>query len=409
MDAALIIADACFDGERHRPEPTSILIEDGCITQMASGVLSTGTASTVARVPFAMPGLMEAHCHLFLDGDETDQAIRADHLRKPFEGLLATAHRSLEQLQAAGITAIRDAGDAHGVNTAIKTELTTSTAYAPDMLSAGLAIRRAKRYGAFLGVETTGLEDLPRVLAQVAPTADFIKIMLSGIIDFESGTVKGAPQFDVAEATLIQETAQRLGGRTAAHISGLDGLKVATEAGLNTIEHGFFMTREILAVMRDKQIAWVPTFMPVHFQWAYPEYCGWNEATVGQLRRILDNHDEHLVAAYDMGVPVVAGSDAGSYGSPHGRSLVEDLVLMSRTGAPLEKILASATSVPRGLWGLPSANLAVGAEANVLCLAGSPFRNVEYVRQPRALYHRGWRFGAPVAERRRETVAAAAS
>lgn len=404
MDRSLIVADACFDGERHRPELTTLLLADGVLAQVAPGDLTTQNGALpseyrqpdvpVVRTPFALPGLVEGHCHLFLDGDETDAAVRAEHLRKPFEGLLATARESLARLQASGITAFRDAGDAHGVNTAVKAALAANGASAPAMLSAGFAIRRAKRYGSFLGVESQGRDDLPQVLERVAPTADFIKVMLSGIIDFESGTVKGAPQFDVEEAGLIQTESERRGLTTSAHISGVAGLEVATAAGLNTIEHGFFMNREILAVMRDKQIAWVPTFMPVDFQWRYPEYCGWNPATVGELRKILDNHDEHLVAAYELGVPVLAGSDGGSYGSPHGRSLIEDLILMARTGAPLERILASATSLPRQTWGLPSASLTPGSAASVLCLAGSPFERVEHLRTPQALYHGGWRFGA---------------
>ncbi|MBI2301516.1 MAG: amidohydrolase family protein [Armatimonadetes bacterium] len=416
MSVSLIVADSCFDGERHRPEQTTIVIRDGRIGEVVAGDLAAQNGATpaelrqadveVVRTPFAMPGLVEGHCHLFLDGDETDQALRSAHLKQPFEGLLETAWRSLELNVAAGITAIRDAGDVHGVNTRIKAELTAQPGRTPEMRSAGFAIRKAKRYGSFLAREVQGLDDLPQVIRDVAPTADYLKIMLSGIIDFESGTVKGAPQFDVEEAKLIQATAEELGLQTSSHISGLDGLTIAAEAGINSIEHGFFMNREILAVMRDKQIAWIPTFMPVDFQWRYPEYCGWNEATVGELRKILDNHDEHLVAAYEMGVPVICGSDAGSYGSPHGRALIEDLVLMRRAGAPMEAILRSATSLPRATWGLPRADLAVGCEANVLCLAGSPFDAVEHVRSPQAVYHHGWRQlghgtpGAAVAESR---------
>lgn len=400
---SLIVADAYFDGLRHhRRGPYTILIEGDRIAQVAEGDV-TGRPEALppafrqpdvprVRTPFAMPGLVEGHAHLFLDGDETDFTARSEHLKKPLDGLLETARRSLELTLAAGITALRDAGDVHGVNTRIKADLAAEGRRSPEMLSAGVAIRKAKRYGSFLAREVQGIEDIPPVIREVAVHADQLKIMLTGIIDFETGTMKGGAQFDAREAALIQATAAELGLLTFCHCSGLEGLQIAVEAGINGIEHGFFMTREILAVMRDKQIVWVPTFMPVDFQWRYPEYCGWNEATCEQLRRILDNHEEHLVAAYEMGVPVVAGSDAGSYGSPHGRALIEDLVLMRRAGAPMEAILTSATSLPRRLWGLRCADLAFGCEANVLCLAGSPFDDVTYLRRPQAVYHGGWRF-----------------
>jgi hypothetical protein len=102
-------------------------------------------------------------------------------------------------------------------------------------------------------------------------------------------------------------------------------LKIAVGAGVGSIEHGFFMDRETLAVMRDKQIAWTPTFCPVHFQWAHPEAAGWSADTVGNLRRILDGHAEHLRLAAEMGVPLLIGTDAGSMGVEHGHALFDEI------------------------------------------------------------------------------------
>jgi imidazolonepropionase-like amidohydrolase len=334
-----------------------------------------------------MPGLVEGHCHLFLDGDELDFVTRAEHLKQPFDALLAAGRQSLARNLDAGVTLLRDAGDIHGVNTRLKQEPTGGS---PAVISAGVALRKARRYGSFMAREAQGMADLPEAVRALAPAADQLKVLLTGIIDFETGTMKGGVQFTVEEAALIVATARGLGKLTFCHCSGLDGLRIAVDAGFDAIEHGFFMTRDMLAVMRDKQIAWVPTFTPVDFQWRHPDHCGWDPATCGELRKILDNHDEHLVAAYEMGVPVITGSDAGSYGVPHGRGLIQDLVLMRAAGAPVDGILASATSVPRRIWGQPAAGLRAGEPANLVCLAGSPYDDMEHLRRPLAVCHHGW-------------------
>jgi imidazolonepropionase-like amidohydrolase len=112
------------------------------------------------------------------------------------------------------------------------------------------------------------------------------------------------------------------------------------------------MTRELLPRMADKGIAWIPTFSPVHFQWARPEVAGWSEDTIGNLRRILDSHLEHVAHAYKAGVEIVVGLDAGSPGVKHGEALIDELFHFLAAGLPMEEVLRSATSRPRRLWNI---------------------------------------------------------
>jgi imidazolonepropionase-like amidohydrolase len=187
--------------------------------------------------------------------------------------------------------------------------------------------------------------------------------------------VKGKPQFNTEELRLIVRLARQQGLRTLVHCSGIDGLETAVAAGVDSIEHGFFMTRGVLEGMAEKEIAWVPTFSPVHFQWQSPEIAGWNEQTVANLRRILDSHFEHVALAAELGVPLIAGSDAGSHGVRHGQALIDELDFFARAGLPMADILRAATSVPRRRWGVAPAGLTAGQRAECVALAGSPFED----------------------------------
>ncbi len=190
--------------------------------------------------------------------------------------------------------------------------------------------------------------------------------MLSGIIDFANARVKGEPQFTHEELDLLVKCAKDYGLKTFAHCSGVDGLELAVNSGIDSIEHGFFMNEKILEQMGTKNIAWVPTFVPVEFQAREPQHAGWDENTVKKLREILDNHSNMLKYALRNGVRVMAGSDGGSFGVRHGHGLHEELQLMHNTGMSEEEVLASACSVPQKHFGLKGGFIRPGYRANFI-------------------------------------------
>ncbi len=384
MKKIQLIVDSYFDGHLlQNAGPYTFLIEDGIIASIAVGKAPLASPQVqLLQAPFAMPGLCEAHCHLFLNGAELDVKKRKDSLSAPREQMLQVARQSLTENFNAGITLIRDAGDIHGINIAIREELAHEQAIHPQLRCPGYAMRKAKRYGSFMAIETTDdPQNIQAVVKQLAQNADDLKILLTGIIDFEKGIMKGNVQFDLAQAKLIVAEAQKYNLLTYAHCSGADGLKILTEAGIHSIEHGFFMEKKFLEVMAQKQIAWVPTFSPVFFQYARPEFAGWNQTTIDKLWDILDNHFKHLDMAQNMGVPIVAGSDAGSYGVPHGTGLIDEMLFHAQAGLSVDAVLASATSTPRQLWGCNSADLKVGNRADLITLEESPYKNIQNLKK----------------------------
>ncbi len=373
-----MIVESYFDGERLRAGgPFEIAVSNGQIKSIEKA------APGAKGSAFAMPSLFEGHCHLFLDGEELDALKRSTYLKGSRESMLKTALENVERYRACGVSGVRDAGDAQGVNFEVR-KLVAGTGF--KVLCAGKGIRKRKRYGSFMASE---VDDAPSLAAAVRDAAsagaDTVKIVLTGIIDFENGVVKDQPQFSLEELRVAVSTARERNLKTFVHCSGLDGLKLAVDAGVDSIEHGFFMDRSIVEGMAERGIAWCPTFIPVHFQMANPHYCGWSPASVRNLKAILENHKQCLRWAHELGVPILAGSDGGSYGVKHGAGLLEELELMLEAGIPLEAVLRSATTELRRLYGLPSNAIKPGSVAGFIVLEESPFKSLSALTRSREL------------------------
>lgn len=92
-----------------------------------------------------------------------------------------------------------------------------------------------------------------------------------------------------------------------------------------------------------------------------------------KLRRILDSHSEHVALAADIGVNLIAGSDAGSTGVTHGKSLINEIFHFLDCGVSMKDALCASTSRPRQLWGTASSDIKKGARADMIVLSGDPF------------------------------------
>lgn len=291
-----------------------------------------------------LPGLIDAHTHLFLEGGELDPQKRTAHLEQPPEKLLHLAGQRLEKLVRLGITACRDAGDKDGVGLALsKLCAGEHRPLMPYIDSPGAAIHHRGRYGSFMA---ESFEDCHTphqcVEMRVKAGAYRIKLIPTGIINFKKGAVTAEPQMTAEQIAQFVAAAISFGRQTLAHASGDAGIEHAINGGVDTIEHGFFVRDDQLAKMRDRHIAWVPTFAPVQKQVDHADRIGWDAKILTNLNKILDQHSESLVKAHAMGVRIIAGSDAGSYGVAHGLGFLDELEFMERAGlAPLAIIHAA--------------------------------------------------------------------
>lgn len=372
-----------FDGERlHRKGPYLVLLDGDSIA-----AIERSPDSAPPDIAFLMPTLVDAHVHVFLDGRELDPVLRKRHRLKDRDALLATARANASAAWQAGIALLRDGGDPHGINDALRGWLQSEHADL-RLRSCAVALHRAGRYGSFLGRAVAHDDDLVPLVREVAKTADHIKVLLTGPIDFATGAAKGAPQFDAAAASTIVRTAREAGKLAFAHCNGAEGLQIALAAKFDSVEHGYGMNEELLRRMAGEGIAWTPTLAPVAALRHLPTTVtrSGNEALaqrgpqqarfwpVGvELDGILSRHHEAIARAAQLGLTLLCGSDAGSQGVPHGSGLIDEIILMAATGVPMETILKAATSTPRMRWGEPSASLMPGSRFTAIALPQSPF------------------------------------
>jgi imidazolonepropionase-like amidohydrolase len=345
-----------------------------------------------------LPGLIEAHAHFFLEGGELNPDKRTAYLKQTPKELLQHATVRLEELVRMGVVAVRDAGDKDGVGLALSRLCSShGRPLMPYVDSPGAAIHRRGRYGSFMAepVEECGSPQ-QCVEARVKAGADRIKLIPTGIINFKKGAVTTEPQMTTALIREFVAAAKSLGKQTLAHASGDTGIERAIEGGVDSIEHGFFVRDDQLAKMRDRQIAWVPTFAPVQKQVDHAEWMGWDAGVIANLKRILDQHAASLVKAHEMGVQIIAGSDAGSYGVAHGVDFLHELELMERAGLSSLAVIHSATgaSSKRLAFKEKFGQIRQGFLSRMILTRHSPLHGVANLRKSRTVLFDGAVFEA---------------
>lgn len=341
----------------------------------------------------ALPGLTDAHTHLFLEGGEENPSDRAEYLKLSPTELHVRASSRLARLVALGVIAVREAGDKVGVGLALQARWRSTTrGVMPYVDTPGAAINHAGRYGSFMArpTEEQGTPEAT-VAERVAAGAHRIKLLATGIINFERGAVTAKPQMSAAELTQFATAARAHGRQTMVHCSGNDGVANCIAARVDSIEHGYFIDDDQLAQLRDLDLAWVPTFAPVQYQVDHASQLGWSNVVRDNLRRILDGHASRLVRAVQLGVRVVAGSDSGSHGVPHGWGFLQELELMQRAGLSAVQVLYSATGAGAARLGYAEkfGTLTVDAAPRFLLTDQDVLTDVGRLRAPKTVVFDG--------------------
>lgn len=272
---------------------------------------------------FLFPAFVDAHVHLGLGGE-------------------GKVEERLSACLESGIAALRDAG--HKCPEKIS-QVVGSSPGGVEVQGCGWALHAPGTYGGFLGRSVRDMDEFEEILGGLLRMgAFFLKVILTGPVDFMLGKVKGSCGFERSDLKKMISKAKAAGLGVMVHVNGSQAVRMALEAGAETIEHGYLMDMDTVRLMSQSPVTWVPTLVPVHrLLERYSREAGCAPQLLENIRRIYDMHKEHVAAAYQLGVPIAVGTDAGALHVRAGESLYEEIRLLSDAGLGISGALRAAT------------------------------------------------------------------
>ncbi len=257
--------------------------------------------------------LGECHAHVIMDGKNYKEAV-ALHKNGVLEKVI---HDCFSKYQESGITFIRDGGDSYGVSMRAKE---IAPEYGIEYLTPIFAIHKSGHYGGIVGRKFSDLREYHKLVKEAKNLgADFIKIMVSGLIDFSRF---GVLTEEGLEPELIRELikiAHEEGMAVMAHCNGARTMEAAACAGVDSIEHGAYSDEQALKCMVENKVIWTPTVSPVG------NLKGGGRFDDDITEKITMQHLKMINMFIEFGGNIALGSDAGAWRVPHVEGLRTEL------------------------------------------------------------------------------------
>ncbi|MBX5490832.1 MAG: amidohydrolase family protein [Chloroflexi bacterium] len=363
-----------LDGRRWEPQSDrDVVIEGGRITAVGKGCSAAQTVLD-CRGLTVMPGLIDCHVHLSVTGGP-------DFLREARDPLAFVAWRAAKHARdtlQAGFTTVRSLGDRDYVTVHLREAVAEGLVEGPRIVTAGLPICMTGGHGWLFGSrEADGADGVRQaVREQLKAGADVIKLIATGGV-LTPGVQPGAPQLTRAELEAGVEEAHKAGRRAAAHAQGAEGIRNAVLAGIDSIEHGFYLEEDTASLMATRGTYLVPTFSALRNILAHGTSAGLAEYVVQKAATVSTAQVESFQRALAAGVRVALGTDAGTPFNYHGAN-AQELGHMVEAGLPVARALAAATSEAATLLGLDHeiGTIDVGKAADLIVVDGDPLADV---------------------------------
>ncbi|MGN0321731.1 MAG: amidohydrolase family protein [Oliverpabstia sp.] len=253
----------------------------------------------------------EGHMHIFMNGFNYKEAVCAQQ-----NGVDVTVIRkNLEAYREKGITWLRDGGDIYGTS---KKTMELAGEYGITYRTPVFAIHKQGHYGGIVGRSFDSMKEYQELIRELRRQGGhFVKIMISGIMDFDHGglTEESLSDDEICEMVHI---AHEEGFSVMAHTNGSRAVRAAVKAGVDSIEHGNFCDEDAIAAMASSEAVWVPTIVTVK------NLLGDGRFPETVVQTIWEGQQKNLKLAFEMGVHLALGSDAGAYRVLHGQGLMDE-------------------------------------------------------------------------------------
>ncbi len=367
-----------FDGTGSEPSTADIVIEDGMIVDVGSGL--DADTSIDCSDQLVTPGLFDCHVHFMADGDFSPNT----HANTPFSTNFFLAAERMARTLACGITTVREAG---GTDLGVKEARDRGLVPGPRMQLSIAILSQTGGHGdswAVCGAHLPGMmdphpgrpdnivdgpEEMRRKVRElVRAGADVIKVCTSGGVLSPRDDPRHA-HFAAEELEMLVAEATAAHRFVMAHAQATDGIKNAIRAGIRSIEHGIWLDDEAIELMLDRGTYLVPTLIaPRGVIEAAEAGLDLPEAIVEKARGVVDDHRDSVRRAIEAGVMVAFGTDSGV--TPHGRNLEEFHHLVD-LGMEPAAALTAATSTAARLMGLDDelGTIEVGKRADLVRFA----------------------------------------
>lgn len=364
--------------------PGDIRVEGERITGVGSAVAHPPDARTTQTIDLGdttlMPGLIDAHVHLFLHpGAEDLQTVQES---VPQRTIMATLAARADLM--AGYTAERDMGTegAGSADTAVRNAIDQGLIPGPRLRISGNAVSILGGHEDAIGYNpeqrvlsnatyaNNSAELVAVIREQIKEGADFIKIYETGEDSFQNGQFSTPYQYTEAELSAAVAEAARVGKGVAVHATGEPGALYAVQAGVASVDHAYQLSDETMRLMREKQIPAVPTFTIEEYFAQHPSSP--EEATWGQL---LELHAQQFRKQLAAGVPMAVGSDVGPYA--HGTQAREFVLMVKYGMTPLAALQADMINGAKLLgWLGQIGALKPGYFADIIAVPGNPLEDI---------------------------------
>lgn len=359
-----------------RLDPESGLIETvGDAEQQGDEEVRSLSGHTV------LPGLVDAHVHFSLSG----QATVEDVVETSDAELALTEATNARTTLEAGVTSVRAMG-ARDLDVVLKRAIDRGDLPGPRTVANCRSVTITGGHGHHLGREVDGPTECRKaVREQVKHGAGFIKFMATGGVT-TPGTDPETLAFTHEEIEAIIDEAHRRGIHAATHAHGAEGIKATAAAGVDTVEHGTFMDDEAIGLLMTNDVTLVPTLSA-----PYRIARNTEQATKESTQKTGDVYERHIESfkqAYEAGVKIAGGTDAGTPFNYHGTNSTEISFMVEHGMAPEEAIRAM-TATAAEVVGLDVGVLEAGKYADLLVIEGDPLTDVSLLREPTAVLKGG--------------------
>ena len=358
-----------------------IVIEDGKIVSVGSavGVKTDGAAVVDLSHATVLPGLIDSHTHL--TGDANGFGYESLAISTPREALIGAKNARITL--NAGFTTVRNVGAGGYSDVALRDSINAGDIPGPRMLVSGPALGITgghcdnnllpfEYHATEIGV-ADGIEAVQHKVREVIKYgADVIKICATGGV-LSKGDDPNASQYTFEEMKTIVAEAHRLGRKVAAHAHGAQGVQMASDAGVDSIEHGHLINDAAIATVKKNGTYIVPTLYLM--DWHRQNATNMPDFMKRKMESVSAEGQKNLKRAFDAGVKVAFGTDAAVY--PHGLNAHEFEVYVRLGMSPLEAIRTATLNASDLLgWSDKVGSVEAGKWADLIAMDGDPLQDV---------------------------------